>query len=153
MGCRGILRWDKRTMPKDFQWLADRWMVHYGGVCELRYHFVWCPKYRRKVLVDNVAQRLQELLHEAVEQFGGKVLELAIQPDHLHLFVQMGTPHLSPAQIAFHLKGYTSRTLRSEFPELRRRLPTLWSRSSYVGPVGQVSQETVERYIASQRGR
>lgn len=103
-------------MPKDFQWLADRWMVHYGGVCELRYHFVWCPKYRRKVLVDNVAQRLQELLHEAVEQLGGKVLELAIQPDHLHLFVQMGTPLCRQLKLPFILRVIPAAPCARSFP-------------------------------------
>lgn len=128
-------------MQRNARALAERWSVHYGGVCEIRYHLVWCPKYRRPVLQGPIAQRLGELLQEQVAKLGGRVLELSIQPDHLHLFIQMQTPYLSPAQIAFRLKGYTSRILRQEFPELRRRLPTLWSRSYYVGTVGQVSKE------------
>ncbi len=140
-------------MPKNVSKLGEHWSVYYGGVCEIRYHFVWCPKYRRPVLQGAIAERLKELLQERVASLGGKILELAIQPDHIHLFVQMRTPYLSPAQIAFRLKGYTSRVLRQEFAELRRRLPTLWSRSYYVGTVEQVSKETVERYIAAQRGK
>lgn len=132
---------------------GERWAVHYGGVCEIRYHFVWCPKYRRPVLTGSVAERLRQLLEERVAVLGGEVIEVAIQPDHVHLFLRLHIPYLAPAQIAYRLKGYTSRILRKEFPELRRRLPTLWSRSYYVGTVGQVSMEIVERYIASQRGR
>jgi len=99
-------------MPKDANILGERWSVHYGGVCEIRYHFVWCPKYRRPVLQGAIAGRLKELLQDCIAALGGEVPELAIQPNHVHLFVQMQTPYLSPAQIAFRLKGYTSRVLR-----------------------------------------
>lgn len=131
----------------------SRWSIHWGGVCEIRYHFVWCPKYRRPVLVDAVMRRLEEVLRTDVTALSGTILTLAIQPDHLHLFLQMPDPALAPAQIAFRLKGHSSRVLRQEFPHLRSRLPTLWSRSYFVATVGHVSQATIERYIAAQARR
>jgi len=99
-----------------------------------------------------VAERLEALIRERAGELGGEVIELAVRPDHVHIFLQANTPYLSPSEIAFALKGYTSRVLRQEFPHLRSRLPTLWSRPYYVGTVGQVSKETVERYIADQKG-
>jgi len=141
------------STPRRAKELGERWTKHYGGVCELRYHLVWCPKYRRPVLEGAVADRLEALIREKAAEMGGEVLAISVQPDHVHVFLRVSTPYLSPAEVAAGLKGYTSRVLRREFPHLRSRLPTLWSRSYYVGTVGQVSQETVERYIASQSGR
>jgi REP-associated tyrosine transposase len=132
---------------------GDTWSVHYGGVCEVRCHLVWCPKYRREVLVGPIADRLAALLREILAELDGEVVERAVQPDHVHVFALMATPFCSPAQIVHRLKGVSSRVLRQEFAELRRRLPCLWSRSYYVGAVGYVSRETVERYIAPQKGR
>lgn len=132
---------------------VERWVAYSGGVCELRYHFVWCPKYRRPVLTGPIADRLEALLLASVDEMRGRVLELAIQPDHVHLFVQLMTPERSIAQIAHRLKGSTSRTLRHEFPTLRSRLPTLWSKSYFVATTGAVSKDTIARYIANQKGR
>jgi len=126
--------------------------THSGGVYHIRYHFAWCPKYRRPVLVGAIAPRLRELIHEKVAELGGSVLALEIQPDHVHLFVEM-PPKWAPSQIAYRIKGYTSHVLRREFPRLKSRLPSLWSRSYYVGTAGEVSAETIRRYIEAQKGR
>ena len=99
-----------------------------------------------------IASRLRELIHEKVAELGGLVLALEIQPDHVHLFVEM-PPKWAPAQIAYRIKGYTSHVLRREFPRLKSRLPSLWSRSYYVGTAGEVSAETIRRYIEAQKGR
>ena len=108
---------------------------------------MWCPKFRRPVLVDAVADRLRELLTEKAAELGMEIQALEIRPDHIHLFVE-ADPTRCVAEILNRLKGYTSRVLREEFPSLRSRLPTLWSRSYYAGSVGHVSAATVERYIA-----
>jgi len=126
--------------------------THSGGVYHIRYHFVWCPKYRRPVLMGAIASRLRELIHEKVAELGGSVLALEIQADHVHLFVEM-PPKWAPAQIAYRIKGYTSHVLRREFPRLKSRLPSLWSRSYYVGTAGDVSAETIRRYIEAQKGK
>jgi len=128
------------------------YQTHSGGVYHIRYHFVWCPKYRRPILVDDIVSCLEKLIHEKVKELGGSVIALEIQPDHVHLFVEM-PPKLSPAQIAYRIKGYTSHVLRRRFPKLKSRLPSLWSRSYYVGTLGEVSEEVVKRYIEAQKGR
>ena len=117
----------------------------------MSYHFVWCSKYRRPVLVGTVRDRLESLIREKVEQLGCKVIALTIVEDHVHLFVQ-ANPKLLPNTIIGRVKGYTSRILRKEFPELRRRLPTLWTRSYFVSTHGHVSDETIQRYIEEQKG-
>lgn len=118
----------------------------------IRYHFVFCPKYRRPVLQNRIAERLARLIPEAIERLQGRVFNLTIQPDHVHLFVEI-PPELSPAQVMHRVKGYTAHTLREEFPGLKSRLPSLWTRSYYVGTAGRVSDATIQRYIEDQRGR
>lgn len=130
----------------------SRYAKNAGAVFSLKYHLVWCPKYRRPVLDGDVALRLSELLAEQAAQYDITILTSEIMPDHVHLFVE-SDPTRSVAEIVNRLKGYTSRVLRQEFSSLRSRLPTLWSRSYYAGTVGHVSEATVHRYIESQRGK
>lgn len=113
---------------------------------------VWCPKYRRAVLVGTVAGRCRELIGEKCAEHGWRIVALEVRPDHVHLFVKT-TPKDSPAYVANQLKGFTSHELREEFPHLRSRLPTLWSRSFFVASVGAVSAATVQRYIDTQHER
>jgi putative transposase len=120
------------------------------AVYNINYHLVWTPKYRRKVLTGDIAERLQLLIPEIVESLDGEVLELVIQPDHVHLFASF-PPTLSAAQIMHRIKGATSHQLRKEFPHLRSRLPAIWTRSYYVGTAGHVSAQTIQRYIEEQR--
>lgn len=120
-----------------------------GGVFDLGYHLVWCPKYRRPVLTGDVAARCEELLREKAAEHGWEFVALQVMPDHVHMFVKT-RPVDSPAYVANQFKGYTSRMLRAEFPGVRTRLPTLWSRSFFVATVGAVSATTVQRYIDTQ---
>jgi len=102
------------------------------------------------VLGGPVAARLTELLHERAAALGADIEGLEVMLDHVHLFVS-APPTVAPQFLANQFKGYTSRVLREEFPWLKRRLPSLWSRSYYVGSAGHVSAETIRRYIADQK--
>lgn len=121
-------------------------------VYQINYHFVWCPKYRRPVLTGPVSDRLVELLPQLVTDLGGEIIELVVRPDHVHLFASF-PPTLAPCQIMYRPKGKTSHQLRKEFPKLKSRLPSLWTRSYYVGTAGNASSETIRKYIEAQEGR
>ena len=123
-----------------------------GAVFSLKYHLVWCPKYRRPVLEGAIEKRLREVLEDVRAEHEWTIHALEVMPDHVHLFIESG-PIYSVAEIVNRLKGASSRILRSEFPALRSRLPTLWSRSYYAGTVGAVSDAVVRRYIESQKGK
>jgi putative transposase len=123
-----------------------------GAVFSLKYHLVFCPKYRKAVLGGQVAERLKELLTVKAQELGLTLHTMEVMPDHVHLFVE-SDPSLSPAKIAAQLKGYTSRILRQEFRFLRSQLPSLWSRSYFISSIGRVSEATVRRYIAEQKTR
>jgi putative transposase len=132
--------------------MDSRYTKNSGAVFSLKYHVVWCPKYRRPVLIGDVADRLRALLAEEAAEIGMTICALEVMPDHVHLFVE-SDPTRCVAEIVNRLKGYTSHSLRSEFPALRSRLPTLWTRSYFAGSVGHVSAATIERYIAEQKGK
>lgn len=118
------------------------------SVALINYHFVWIPRRRRPVLKNDIAKRLKELLHIKAKELNLEIISLEIQSDHIHLFVNT-PPTLAPFQIVFRLKGFTARILRQEFPELMR-LPSMWTTSYFCSTAGNVSSETIKKYIETQ---
>lgn len=121
-----------------------------GSVSTLTYHFVWCPKYRRKVLTGRVESSLRALIVAKAAELYCEIVALEVMPDHVHLFLKAPPTH-APQHIANQIKGFTSHELREKFPDLKSRLPSLWSRSYYVGSAGAVSSATIQRYIEQQK--
>ena len=132
--------------------MSERYARNAGAVYGLKYHIVWCPKYRRPVLNKPVDVRLKTLLREKASQLGLTIHTMEVMLDHVHLFVE-GDPTICVAEIVNGLKGFTSHSLREEFPFLKSRLPTLWSRSYYAGSVGSVSESVIRKYIEGQKGK
>jgi putative transposase len=116
----------------------------------IHYHLVWCPKRRKPVLVGKVKERLEQIIYQVADELGIKVLELAINPDHVNLIIS-AYPTIPVHKIVRRIKGRSSNILRKEFPELLK-LPSLWTHSYYVSTVGAVSKEAVEKYIEAQKG-
>lgn len=119
-------------------------------VYSCKYHVVWCPKYRRKVLVNGVDVRLKEILHEVVSETTGEILELEVMPDHVHVLVEID-PQYGIAKLVRNMKGRSSRLLREEFAWLRSRIPTLWTNSYFVATVGGAPISVVKQYIENQK--
>jgi putative transposase len=118
----------------------------------INYHFVFCPRYRRKIFIDvKVEQRFKEMVHEICELLKIKVLALECDKDHAHIFLN-GLPTLSPSDIMAKIKGVTSKQLREEFPHLRH-LQSLWTRSYFVSTAGNVSSQTIKKYVEQQKTR
>jgi putative transposase len=117
-----------------------------------RYHVVFCPKYRRKVLTPPIDERLKVILAEQIERWGQDLIEMEVMPDHVHLLVGCD-PQFGIHRLVKLLKGYSSHALRAEFPALKRRLPSLWTNSYFVSTVGGVTLETLKRYVESQKGK
>ena len=127
-----------------------RWKRSSTCVYNIGYHIIWCPKYRRRVLTGNVETRLKELLLEQATKNGYSIESMEVMPDHIHIFIKVD-PTDSPHKVVQQLKGYTSRMLRMEFPNLKTRMPTLWTRSYYCESVGHISEKTIEKYILVQK--
>jgi putative transposase len=115
-----------------------------------KYHVVWCPKYRRKVLVDAIAKRAFELIHKAAARYRAEVIAREIMPDHVHLLVEVD-PQLGIHRLVKYIKGVTSHDLRKEFPSLTSRLPSLWTNSYFVSTVGGAPLEVIKQYVENQK--
>ena len=114
----------------------------------MMYHFIWIPKRRKSVLRGKIKERLIMLIKEKAIELESEIVALEVMPDHVHLFLQ-SNPQLSPNKIIGEIKGYSSRILRKEFPELLS-LPSLWTRSYWVSTAGNVSQAVIRKYIEEQ---
>lgn len=111
---------------------------------------VWCPKYRRKLLVKGVDERLKEIIRQTAGEFQAIVIELEVMPDHVHLLCGVD-PQFGIHRLVKYLKGRSSRMLVQEFPWLRSRLPTLWTHSYFISTVGGAPLSVIKQYIQSQK--
>lgn len=116
-----------------------------------QYHVIWCPKYRRKVLGGEVKGRLTEIILSVAAELGAEVVELEIAPDHVHLLIDCD-PSFGVYKIIKRIKGTSSRLLRAEFPQLKSRLPTLWTNSMCILTTGGASSSVIQQYIQNQKG-
>ena len=119
-------------------------------VYSCKYHIVWCPKYRRKILVGNVEARLKELIVESCINMNVDIIEMEIMPDHVHILIEVD-PQFGVHKVVKNIKGKTSKILRDEFPELKTKLPTLWTNSYFISTIGGAPLEVVKQYIESQK--
>ena len=118
----------------------------------IHYHFVFCPRYRRKIFLNSqVEERFKKLVQEICEELEIEVIAMECNQDHVHLFLNT-LPTFSPTDIMAKIKGVTSKKLREEFPHLQH-LPSLWTRSYFVSTAGNVSSETIRRYVENQKKR
>jgi putative transposase len=121
-------------------------------VFSCQYHVIFCPKYRRKVLTGKIAERLKELILEKQEEFQYEILDMEVMPDHVHLLIDVD-PKIGVYSVVSKIKGYTSKQLREEFPELKKKLPTLWTLSKFISSVGSVTLDVVKKYIEEQKNK
>lgn len=117
-----------------------------------QYHVIFCPKYRRKILTDGKDVRLKQMFLEIAQKYDFSILEMEVMPDHVHLLIDCN-PRFGIMECVKVLKRTTSHNMCIEFPDIKKRLPTLWTRSVFVSSVGSVSLETVRQYIEDQKGR
>ena len=119
-------------------------------VYSCQYHILFTTKYRRKYLVDGIDERLKELILQQQEEYGYTVIEQEVMPDHVHLLLSI-PPDTTPNGIIRRIKGYTSTTLRREYPTLATKTPSLWTRSKFISTCGSVSLNVVQNYIENQK--
>ncbi len=115
-----------------------------------RYHIIFCPKYRRKVLSEPIAERFKQIVMSMQQEQNFYVLGMEVMPDHVHLLLDID-PTIGVNVVVARIKGKTAHILNREFPELTRKLPTLWTRSKFIATVGSVSLEVVKKYIEEQK--
>ena len=135
-----------RLETPDLVYQTSRYSTY---ACE--YHIIWCTKYRRSALSEEIQARFKELVLESQEKYGFIVRALETMPDHVHLL--MSIPPTEGISIMIgKIKGMTAQVLREEFPHLKSRLPNLWTRSYFVASTGGVTLQALKQYVASQKG-
>lgn len=130
--------------------MTDKYTHKKGIVYLNQYHVIFCPKYRRKVLTDKVEKDLKILLYEIAEENDVEIKALEVMADHVHIFISFD-PRQHIHKIIQQFKGKTSRILRDRYPELKSRIPSLWTRSYFCCTVGYISEEDVMKYIEEQK--
>jgi putative transposase len=115
-----------------------------------QYHIIFCPKYRRKILINPIDERLKEILNNVSENLNAEIIEMEVMPDHVHILISTDINY-SISYLVKRLKGTSSGLLRKEFPQLKKKLPSLWTRSFFVSSVGSVSLDIVKKYIEEQK--
>ena len=122
------------------------------AVYDIKYHIIWITKYRYKVLRGRIAERARDLIRQICEAREVVVIRGAVSPDHIHMLVS-APPQLAPSKLVQCMKRRSSRRLKDEFEELRKRYwgQYLWARGYFCATVGAVDEETIKNYIESQQ--
>ena len=136
----------ERGFKANNHWSHNHWTY------SRKYHVVFCPKYRRKVLTSPIDQRLKEILTGVAQETRSTLLEMEIMPDHVHLLCEVD-PQYGIAPFVRLVKGRSSRLLRQEFPTLKSRLPTLWTNRVFCSTVGGAPLSVIKEYIENQKNR
>lgn len=119
-------------------------------VFSCKYHVVWCPKYRRSVLIDGADEALKLIIGRVCVARDAELIELEVMPDHVHLLVGID-PQYGIHRLVKEMKGVSSREMRASFAFLKRRLPTLWTNSYFVSTVGGAPLAVIKQYIENQK--
>lgn len=130
----------------------DGYVHKKGLVYKNQYHIIFCPKYRRKVLINGIDERLKEILYDIAEEIDVEIKALEVMPDHVHMFIEFD-PRISLHDVVKRLKGRSSHILREEYPSLKKKLPSLWTRSYFSCTIGHISEETIKQYVESQKNK
>lgn len=117
-----------------------------------QYHVIFCPKYRRQIFTSPYDEALKGILVNISKDYDFSILDMEVMPDHIHLVIDCN-PRFGIMQCVNKLKGISSNRMRTQFPELKKRLPTLWTRSSFISTVGSVSLAVTQEYIKNQKNR
>ena len=129
------------------QYSTDKRLVY-----SCQYHVIFCPKYRRSVLKNGIDIRAKKLILSKQLEYGYSILDMEIMPDHVHLLIDTN-PKIGIYPIVSKIKGLLSHELREEFPQLKSKLPCLWTNSNFISSVGFVNLETIKEYICNQKNQ
>lgn len=123
------------------------------SISKIGYHLVWCTKCRKPILINEVELTVRNIIGQACTEYGWRCIELEIMPEYVHLFIQT-CPSDTPNNVVKTLKSLTAVAVFSTFPKLKAQKfwgSGLWSRGAYYATVGDISQETIIKYIQNQK--
>ncbi|WP_298776734.1 IS200/IS605 family transposase [uncultured Shewanella sp.] len=121
-------------------------------VFRLMYHFVWIPKYRRKVFSEPYREMMKRIIHKVGFDYDIDIVELEIPEDHIHMVVR-SEPKISPSHIMQVIKSISAREFFKCYPEIKRRYfwgGKLWTQSYFVETIGNATEDTIRKYVQNQ---
>ena len=130
--------------------MINKYRRNENVVFSCQYHIVWCPKYKRKVLINGVDERLKSILYEVAENTNSEIIDLEIKDDYVHILISVD-PQVGVNTVVKRMKGNSSRILREEFPWLKSRIPSLWTNNYFVCTVGGATVEIIQQFIENQK--
>ena len=145
--------WYNINMQKDIYIIRENDLTYGRGyVYSLQYHIVWCTKYRKQILKDDIDEVVKQMLQEIAEEYHFTILAMEVMPDHIHLLLDC-KPQFMISDMVKIMKGNTARWLFLKHPELKKSLwgGHLWNPSYCAVTVSDRSREQVEHYIRSQK--
>ena len=132
----------------------NKFLTHYKSnkniVYSCKYHIVWCTKYRRDIIKNNIENDLKNIIHNLANDLNVEIIEIETMPDHIHLLVDVD-PQFGVHKFIKRVKGRSSRILRDKYEEIRKRIPTLWTNSYFVSSVGGTTLDVIKKYIKEQK--
>lgn len=120
-------------------------------VFDCHYHVVWCTKYRLPLLKDGADEELKEIASKVADEMNATVEEMEVMPDHVHILLQCHPDHV--CKIVRAMKGRSSRLLRQQFPFIKSRTPSLWTRSYFIATAGGAPLSIIKKYVQNQKKR
>lgn len=120
-------------------------------VFSCQYHVVFCPKYRRPMFKGGMEVRLKDIFEETANRFNFKIIEMEIMQDNVHLIIDCD-PKFGIMECVRKLKGASASMLVAEYPDLKSKMPNIWTRSAFIATVGSVSLDVIKKYIENQKG-
>ncbi len=119
-------------------------------VYSCKYHVVFCPKYRRKILIDGIDERFKQIAQSVASELNFEILEMEVMPDYVYMLLEVD-PQFGIHKAIKRIKRRTSHDLRAEFPVINKRIPTLWTNSYFVSTVGGAPLSVMKQYIENQK--
>lgn len=117
-----------------------------------QYHVIFCPKYRRKIFINPLDKSLKEIFLKIAEKYNFKIMEMEVMPDHIHLLIDCN-PRFGIMECVKKLKMISAHEIVQLYPEIKSKIPSVWTRSTFISSVGSVSLETVKTYIENQKNK
>ena len=130
--------------------MSDGYIHKKNLVYKNQFHIIFCPKYRKSILIGDIEKRLKEILYEEATKINVEIKALEIMPDHVHIFIELD-PRIPLQKIIKQFKGVSSYKIRKEYPYLKSKMPSLWSESYFSCSIGHINEDTIAKYIENQK--
>ena len=123
------------------------------AVYELKYHLVWVPKYRARILGGDARQYLKEVFEQIAKEYEFRIITVEIMEDHVHILLE-APPRYAPSEVVQVLKSISAREMFKRFPKMKKLMWSgkIWNEGYFVRSIGdKVTADVIKKYIQYQK--